>query len=315
MKIKKLYVISLIGILFGCLTSCSNNDEPKEENKTPYYDNEEPKEENKTPNCLLGFKFEQNMINANEFTSQVSTVAVWAFNKAGDLVWSKTESADKTFSKDYAMPAYLPEGEYDIVTWCGKTTDFFKLLPASLSSLSQLSLSLPLVDKDGTKVCNTELPVTFNGHKEFTVTDNPEQNSITLDLFQATKSIRLNLQGNQNEINAEDFDFYITDTANILEWNLNSKSSQSFEYRPYEIKSESSIGGESITIIVADFTTLCFNAESKATLHISNKNTGELINMPLVPHLLQAKPYEAADWSDKEYLDRKSKYNVMFFVQ
>lgn len=301
MKLKKLYLFSLIALLFGCLTSCSNNDEPKDENKTP--------------NCSIKFKLDQNMINADEFTSQVSTVAVWAFNKAGDMVWSKTETAEKTFAKDYAMQAYLPEGEYDIVTWCGKTTDFFKLLPASLSSLSQLSLSLPLVDNNGTKVCNSELPVTFNGREKFTVTENPEQNSVTLSLLQATKNIRLNLQGKQTGINADDFDIYITDAANTLEWNLTPKSTESFEYLPYDVQTGNIMDGGTMSVVVADFTTLCLNTDSKATLVIKSKKTDNVVkSIPLVNYLLLSKEYETPDCSDQEYLDRQSHYHITLFV-
>ena len=126
-------LIKLFGILYFLtviLLSCSSNGEPEDVSSES--------------NVSIRFRYEMNMLNVNEFTKEVKSVAVWIFDKEGKLAWSKIENANESFSNDFSLKADLKPGEYDILAWCGKTSDLSLLPKINAASLSELSISLSL---------------------------------------------------------------------------------------------------------------------------------------------------------------------------
>ncbi len=300
MKIKFLNYLTLLAALLIAMPSCSS-------------DKDEPQEEAVKAECNFSFTYDRNMLFSNQFDKEVSSVAVWAFNKNGKLVWSHTETAEDAFNKNYTVTANLPVGEYDIVAWCGKTTNI-PLLPTSTpNSLSQLSLSVPTIGN----VCNMALPTVFNAYSSnFTVAEDAA-NNLELSLTCATKKIRVLMESTETPIDKDNYEMWISGAPNKLDWNMTPQSTATFDYQPYYI-SDSSVETEEmgIYVFVADFSTLCFDANSQATLVIKDKKTNkEIVNTLLVPALVQNKPFEIESISDQEYLDRQNNYYITYFLK
>lgn len=291
------YLILLTSLAFT-LSACSSSED-------------NPKDDTVKANCTISFKYDKNMIGVDEFAKEVSSVAVWAFDKSGKLTWSHAENAQKAFSNDFSVEATLPVGEYDFVTWCGLTSDMPLLPTLTPSSISQLTLSLPIASN----VCDAELPAIFNASAQNVKINEDVDNKLALSLTKVTKDLSIMLQDMNRGVNAEDFDIRITDCTNSMEWNLTPKTTASFDYLPYSVEGESADDGADMTVsvLIASFSTLSFTTDSKATLVIT-KNNDEVLRIPVVEYILTAKPYEADEWSDQEYLDNQSYYRLMFFL-
>lgn len=249
------YLILLTSLAFT-LSACSSSED-------------NPKDDTVKANCTISFKYDKNMIGVDEFAKEVSSVAVWAFDKSGKLTWSHTENAQEAFSNDFSVEATLPVGEYDFVTWCGLTSDMPLLPTLTPSSISQLTLSLPIASN----VCDAELPAIFNASAQNVKIDEDVDNKLALSLTKVTKDLSIMLQDMNRGLNAEDFDIRITDCTNSMEGNLTPKTTASFDYLPYSVEGGSVDDGADMTlsVLTASFSTLRFTTDSKATLVITKK--------------------------------------------
>ena len=61
------------------------------------------------------FTFTTNILNADAFASQVTSVTLYVFDRHGQLVLSKSDSGASLESGDYGMDIDLLPGTYDMV--------------------------------------------------------------------------------------------------------------------------------------------------------------------------------------------------------
>ena len=285
------------------LSACSSKDDSQPEVKGTIY---------------LNFKYDNNMAGVDEFAKEVSSVAVWAFNKSGKLIWSHSENLGTATAEDFSLSADLPIGEYDFVTWCGLNSEI-PLLPTSApNSISNLSLTLPIVANQ----CNTNLPPIFNAYAQNIKITEEKSSTLTFNLTRVTKELRVMLQIFGEKIEAEDLDFSIINAPNALEWDMTLKSTAKFDYAPYNV-TDGSISMETSTseeeeynsCVIADFSTLCFDEDRAPSLIVKRNSDGKtIINISLVAYILQAKSFEDGSLSDQEYLNRQSNYTLPFFI-
>lgn len=300
MKLKTLTYLSILSSLVMMLGACSSKDDPQGENEAAKVQ------------FNINFKYDRNMTASDQFSSEVSSVAVWAFDKNGKLAWSHSENLDtKATAKDFSLPVTLPVGEYDFVAWCGLPSDMPLLSSNNPNSLSQLSLTLPIV----TNKCSVQLPAVFNATATNVVIKEDGDNNLTLNLTQATKRIKVSLQSTSEVLDPSDFDIRITGAPNLLEWNMTPKSTSTFEYIPYSV-----LNGDEVeevfllSTIQAYFSTLCFSEDSNATLVITRKSDNKETKIPLVSYFLQNKPVEADEYSSLEYLERQNIFFIPIFI-
>ncbi|MBD5190199.1 MAG: FimB/Mfa2 family fimbrial subunit [Bacteroidales bacterium] len=297
----KAFTYSIFGAVAVMLSSCSSKDEPQ-----PVA----------TGTINLSFKYDNNMTGDDWFAKEISSVAVWAFDKNGKIVWSHSEKIDQSTAEDFSITANIPVGEYNFVTWCGLTSEMPMLPTLSPSSISQLNLSIPIADDE----CKAKLPAIFNGNARDITISEDESNDLTFNLTRVTKDLRIIIQGVGVHVNSDELDFAITNAPNTLEWDMTLKSTAKFEYLPYNVESsidETAAPGletPDYSIVIADFSTLCFDEDRAPTLIIKRRSDGRtILNISLVSCFLQAKPFEADSWSNQEYLDRKNDYTLAFF--
>ncbi|MBR5478056.1 MAG: FimB/Mfa2 family fimbrial subunit, partial [Bacteroidaceae bacterium] len=67
----------------------------------------------------IKFKYDRNMKFADAFSTEVTSVALYAFDKSGILVYQGAESGTALADAGYALPVELQPGEYELLAWCG----------------------------------------------------------------------------------------------------------------------------------------------------------------------------------------------------
>ena len=66
--------------------------------------------------------YTKNMKNADAFPSEVTHVALYAFDPAGRIAWSTTTTAAELHAADNCINVEVDPGTYDLVAWCGGTS-------------------------------------------------------------------------------------------------------------------------------------------------------------------------------------------------
>lgn len=109
---ESLKALAALAVLAGAMTSCDSVLDHDDEDCTIEY--------------RVKFKYDYNMKKVDAFSTQVNSVALYAFDKAGKLVYRKTESGARLAEEDYAMAVELV-GDYEFITWAGLEPAHFHL--------------------------------------------------------------------------------------------------------------------------------------------------------------------------------------------
>ncbi|MCM1505264.1 MAG: FimB/Mfa2 family fimbrial subunit [Muribaculum sp.] len=281
----------------------------------------------------LKFRYDYNILNANAFAGQVSSINVWVFDESGRFVWAYSESGAPLASDDYVMELPLPEGRYDIVSWCGlKDNDGFRLADYEPSEPKELSVEMLLSPEskadDSNLICDTELKSLFHGavlgvelkkDSEHTVVK-----TVEVPLVKDTHYMQVLLQNMNGEaMKADDFSFRITAANQWLDWtNAVVPSMPVFSYMPWNVMYgqagvDTSQNGATITALstlMAEMTTSRLMADSQMRLIVTRLTDGvEIIRIPLIDNLLLIKGHYR-DMPDQEFLDRKDEFTLTFFL-
>ena len=87
------------------------------------------------------FKYDYNMKYADAFSREVSSVALYAFDDNGKLVYQKTEAGDALAADGYSMVVDMEPGDYHLITWAGLSDEAsfsVPLITQGVSSLEEL---------------------------------------------------------------------------------------------------------------------------------------------------------------------------------
>jgi len=284
-------------------------------------------------NYHLTFRYDYNMKYADAFPSEVKSVAVWAFDSNGKLVWRHTESGEALKSGSYRVDLPLAPGKYDFVTWCGLSDDSpFKIGSAEPASMADLYTTLTLTDAtkadDAVPVSAKPFTGLYNAVKRgVEITHNPAvetDNEIEFSLVKDTNYIKVLLQNlDGTAMKEEDFSFYITaDNARIEYDNIVTKG-DAFRYEPWKTTlGETALEGgktesgtvTSVSGIMAEMHTSRLTEDSGSLLVVHRNSDGkDIVRIPLVDYLLLVKGnYHVM--GNQEYLDRQDEYSLTFFI-
>lgn len=297
----------------------------------------------------LRFVYEYHMERgANAFPSNVDCITVYVFDKAGNYVTQQSETSAALQSEDYRMLLPLGEGSYDLVVWGGMTCDTrrFNITPDFLTSTgkrSDIIVTLPL--EEGNLVSKKQLHDLENrtgglfwGIHSVTLLDD-EFKEETVYVMKDTNNIQIILEelDSPYTANVEDYDFKIIDDNFVLDVDNNVIEIANDEYQPYYTPYawENRIMGYveyvardgarleegelPVQVACAEMSTsrLFYEHLPSARLVVTNLTTNqEIINIPLIKYLLGIRGF-GDNWikSDQEFLDRQSRWTLMFFLQ
>ena len=279
----------------------------------------------------LRFEFNYNLLKADAFASQVTSVRVWAFDAAGKFVWSGAEAGEALRQPGYVMKTPLPEGTYDFVAWCGLEDNIdFNPVSYQPTSKADLEMRLRMLQSDGLNISSSHFKSLFNGF----VTDvnyvvNPLEPSfmtVTVPLVKDTNDIAImlcHLDG--SPIDSRDFSVSFTYADSYLAWNnFVEPTSPTVTYTPWstlygETTNAPLAGGRASdrirSTLLWELSTSRLMQNGKAYLDIvRNEDNVTIVHVPLIEYFLLEKGSRFDEFSEQEYLDRRDDYTAMFFI-
>ena len=284
----------------------------------------------------VGFRFVKNVLHADAFGSQVTTVHLNVYDKSGKLVLSKTEDRRISEINDYGMDVDLMPGTYDLVSWCegpalsGNPVSF---ILGDGTAMTDFTATLPLQGTAPNLTSGSDLTRLFHGTAmdvEF-----PEHWGMTdigpVYLTKDTNRLRVLMQNVDGmPMDATQFKFEITGNNNALDWNnAVMKASDKFIYTPWSVEqtyatfdkpdnaaTRSTMDDPEVPAgVLAEFSTSRLMADMPQRLTISLRDTGEeVLSIPLIQYLLLVKDKYSQTTDDQDYLDCYDDYTMMFFI-
>lgn len=272
----------------------------------------------------LRFVYDYNMEFANAFPSQVDCLTLFVYDAQGKLVETKTETSSVLADENYRMTLDLPAATYHFVAYggmaCDKPTFHFVDQPTVGSSLQQLEVSMnaDCIDADP----GVDLHPLFFGDLDLTIDPKAlTYTPATLYMMKDTNDIRILLQNvNGTPVDPDDFVFTITDNNTLLNWDNDVVPTQSgITYYPW-ITGQGTIGettdDQKAVLAYAEFSTSRLIDGSGALLVIRKAQTQEeVLSIPLINYLLMLKSLHFEKMKAQEFLDRESRWNMIFFLQ
>ena len=152
-------------------------------------------------------------------------------------------------------------------------------------------------------------------------------------MMKDTNNLRILLQNTDGSpVNPDDFTFVITDNNTSFGWNNELLPAPMITYNPW-IVGTADVNGEvsqnlsrataasdeegitPVNLAFAEFSTSRFMKDSSARLIIRrNDNNQTVLSIPLVNYLLLLRSEHFSSMSPQEFLDRESRWNVIFFL-
>ena len=286
--------------------------------------------------CQMGvelrFVYDYNMEFANAFPSQVDCLSLLIYDAEGNYISTETVT-DRSLlgDEDWRMRVDLPEGQYTFIAYGGLACDdssfSYVSVPEEGSPLTELVVDLK--SDMLTSPLGKDLHPLFYGRAEFTIEHNAlEYTRGTIKMMKDTNNLRILLQNmDGSPVNPDDFTFAITDNNTSFSWNNDLLPAPTIKYNPWAVGTVDTSGradtdtdtdDSGITpanLAYAEFSTSRFVTNSSARLVITrNDNQQTVLSIPLVNYLLLLRSEQFAYMSSQEFLDRESRWNVIFFL-
>lgn len=277
----------------------------------------------------IKFKYDRNMKFADAFSTEVTSVALYAFDKSGILVYQGAESGTALADAGYALPVELQPGEYELLAWCGVGDGGSFVVPLAtvgVTTKEELTCRMNRVTGNGYGIVNEDLSPLYHGEMKVEFTDEPGVHVATMSLTKNTNVVRVVLQ----QLSGEDFDsdvfsFEIQDYNGYMAHDNSLLQDELIVYKPWSIQAGSAdinadIYNEGQTrsavgVAVAEMTTGRLVNGNRPVLVVRNIEKGDVVlSIPLIDYALLVKGNYNRAMSDQEYLDRQDEYNMTFFL-
>ncbi len=271
----------------------------------------------------LRFVYDYNMEFANAFPSQVDCLTVLFYDSNGNYVTTRTNSTSELADENYRMIVDLAPGTYNVIAYggleCEQSSFSFTSSPSSIR-MDQLQVELNMTSL--TQPIGTYLHPLFYGRQEVTIEQSDmEYNESTVYMMKDTNNLRVMLQQvDGTRIDEADFDFKVVDDNILMAWNNDVIPTRTVEYLPWARGNASpgelpDDGGEA-TVAFAEMSFPRLVTTNSPRLVITRKSDGhKVIDIPLNNYLLLMKSEAYASMPAQEFLDRESRWKMLFFLQ
>lgn len=278
----------------------------------------------------LMFRYDYNMKYADAFAHEVKSVAVYAFDRDGSLVWQGTDRGGRLAADGYALDLPLPAGDYRIVAWCGlEDGESFTVGNRSRSALADMACRLNTkTDTGGKAYCDDDLHPLFYGSIDVTLPpmEDGGEYTCTVPLTKDTNVFRIVLQQMSGEdLDSDDFEFSIDDENAWLDCDNRLVSGGAVRYGAWsKYGGEAGVAGDDGTVtgvkaVVAEITVgrlvmRDWTVARRPMLTVRKKDGGKVLSIPVIDYALLVKGNYNREMSNQEYLDRQDEYNMTFFL-
>lgn len=292
----------------------------------------------------LRFRFDYNLLFADAFSSQVHSVAVYAFEPDGTFAWMLEESGWQLSAEGYTMSLDgIAPGEYTLVGWCGTDNSFLGAktesftLPRLVEGISTISDLTCRMNRDhhtdGTAHSAENLWPLFHGSTTDVIIYEPDGTeadgrTITyqMDLKKDTNRVRVVLQQlSGDDINAEGFTYTIETANGQMAYNNNLIPDETITYHPWNtetaygglIISDNDYASDNVTqvkVAIADLTIARMVKDHPTILTVFRPDGKVAARIPLVDYALLTKGNYSTPMTDQEFLDREDTYTLTFFL-
>ena len=245
------------------------------------------------------FKYDYNMKYADAFSREVSSVALYAFDDNGKLVYQKTEAGDVLAADGYSMAVDMEPGDYHLITWAGLSDEAsfsVPLITQGVSSLEELQCKMDRIYSraaDGSAVVSSKLSSLWHGEvTKQSFTRAATQQVVTVPLVKNTNTIRVILQQMDGvTVDVDKFEFTITDDNGLMNYDNKQISDETLTYYPYYRAQGGTVAGKSaraegdgaaaeddnISVAIAQISVGRLVEENNPKLTITNTETGETV--------------------------------------
>lgn len=288
------------------------------------------------PECTaqlnVKFQFNYTLDRGEAFAEQVHSVNVWAFDQDGNFVWSGSASGDILKDPDFKLETSLGAGTYDFVAWCGLDgNDDFSLATYKPTSMMELETTLYTIEKDGLNVSSSHFKALFHGMKmgvEHIIKPNDHSvTTVTIPLIKDTNDIAVMLVNEDGTaLKESDFTVSFTYADSWLAWNnAVMDESPTVTYTPWSVlygettkgraDADENNGQPVRSSLLYEMSVSRLMVGANAFLDIVRNTDGvRIIHIPLIDYFIYAKGNRFDHYSDQEYLDRRSDYSALFFI-
>lgn len=290
----------------------------------------------------LKFRYDMNLKWADAFANEVKSVHLYAFDPAGTLVWTGTESGEALAADGYSMTLPLPAGSYRLVAWCGLENEgsadrSFTVPEVTVGSTSRSDVSCRLNTRSNDiydAYSDRCLDFLFHGQLEVNLPENPGGGDYTyvMPLVKNTNHIRVILQQLSAEhLDVNQFRFRIEDSNGHMDSDNNLIGDDPVHYLEWNRQSGTAGVGKpdlkpasrgiiQVNGAIADFTVgrMMADHHEKMLLTITNHKGEPVAQVPVIQYALLAKEYYEQAYghtmSDQEFLDREDEYTLTLFL-
>ena len=278
------------------------------------------------PECPQGarirFVYDYNMEFANAFPSQVDCLTVLFYDQAGNYVTTRTNMTSDLADENWRMEVDLDPGSYNIIAYGGmECQDASFSFTSNPAAVAMTSLQVKLDSDCLTSPEGTDLHDLFYGKADVTVekTDT-EYREVTVYMMKDTNNLRILLQQvDGSPIDEADFDFKIVDDNTLMAWNNDVIPTLDVDYLPWARGNASPgdlVNGEEATVCYAEFSFARLVTSNSPRLMITRRSDGfKVVDIPLINYLLLLKSERYAKMGSQEFLDRESRWKMLFFLQ
>lgn len=267
----------------------------------------------------LRFVYNYNLEYANAFPSKVDCLTLLIYDSTGNYVDMHMVTGKELADESYRMKLELDSGTYNFIAYGGMACEkrsFVFGVPEPESGANMKDVSV-VMDADLTSPVDNRLHNLFYGKLTLETAD--MYNEGVVEMIKNTNNIRIVLQQmDGNPVNADDFNFSITDDNSKFAWDNNLIANGPIIYSHYD-KGQTSTGvmdnGQEVIVAYAEFSTSRLMYGNPAKLLVNRvSDDNEVINIPLNNYLLLLKSELYSQMKPQEFFDRVSEWTVIFFL-
>ncbi len=275
--------------------------------------------------CVTGvemrFVYDYNLEQANAFPSQVDCLTLHIYDASGKFVTTVEETSAVLADESWRMSLQLAPGRYSAVAYggiaCDKASFAHEAVPAAGSSVGDIAMNI----RDSH--IGTRLHDHFHGELDFNVTSaEGAYNTVTMRMKKTTNHFRILLHHIDNTpVDGRDYTFTISDRFHVLDHSNNPVGNEAIAYPAWvtgqtpaadaDARADGNMAGAAG---YAELSTSRLHLSAAPVLSIVHNESGrEIVRLPLNTYLLMTKS-DAEGWTDQEYLDRCSRWNLTLFL-